>query len=132
MHELTMAENAIEIIIKNARMHGIEKIEKVCITIGRLTFIEKNQITFWLKELSKGTIMQSCEIEIEESEGMISCMECDYEGPLAKLEEYSYHVFAPSFSCPACKSGKIKIIKGLEFEITKITGKDYKRAQTNK
>jgi len=122
MHEFSMSEKAFEIIMERARKENMEKITKIHLAIGDLTLLNHDQIRFWIRELSGGTIAEGCNIEIERRDSTIRCNSCGFEGKLQVKDDPIYHVFNPSFTCPECDSADIEIVSGLEFEVVKMEG----------
>jgi len=88
--------------------------------IGSLTLLNHEQVRFWLKELSKGTIAEGSDVEIKVQKSEILCNKCRYSGELKFRENMIDHFFLPTFACPECDSTEIEIRKGTEFEVEKI------------
>ncbi len=121
MHEISMSEKALSIMLEKAKKNKIKKIKIAYLIIGSLTLLNHEQVKFWLKELSKGTIAEGLDVKIKKQEPEISCRECRYTGELKVRENVIDHFFVPVFTCPECKSAEIDIRKGNEFEVEKIT-----------
>ncbi len=69
MHELSIAEELLQIIIKKASQLGIGKIEQINLKIGEFSGILPDALVFAFEMLSKDTITDGARIEIERSEG---------------------------------------------------------------
>ncbi len=120
MHEISMSEKALTIILDESRKKKIKKIKRVHLVIGSLTLLNHDQIRFWLKELSKGTIAEGLDVKIKKQDSEIRCRSCEYSGELELRNSAADHFFIPAFMCPECKSSEIDIKKGNEFEVEKI------------
>ena len=69
MHELSIAEELLNIITEKARQVGIEKISRITLRIGEFSGVLPDALVFAFEMLSKDTMSQDACIEIEESEG---------------------------------------------------------------
>jgi hydrogenase nickel incorporation protein HypA/HybF len=69
MHELSIAEELLQIITKKAALVGIGKIERINLKIGEFSGVLPDALVFAFEMLSKDTIMECAEIEIEQSGG---------------------------------------------------------------
>jgi len=69
MHELSIAEELLQIITKKASQVGIGKIEQINLKIGEFSGILPDALVFAFEMLSKGTITDGARIEIERSGG---------------------------------------------------------------
>lgn len=115
-----MSEKALSLMLEKAKKNKLKKIKTAHIIIGSLTLLNHDQIKFWLKELSKGTIAEGLLVKIKGQESEILCRKCGYAGKLKFRENVIDHLFLPKFACPKCDSTEIEIRKGNEFEVEKI------------
>jgi hydrogenase nickel incorporation protein HypA/HybF len=69
MHELSIAEELLQIITEKASQVGIGKIERINLKIGEFSGILPDALVFAFEMLSRDTIAQSAEIEIEQAGG---------------------------------------------------------------
>jgi len=120
MHEFTTSQSIVNSVLNKAREEEAKKVLLVSIEIGRLTFLNPEQVEFWVKLGFEKTIASDAELHIEVIEPQISCPNCGYRGDLKVEDDPLYHIRLPSFSCPRCDSWEIKIEKGRECVIKKI------------
>jgi hydrogenase nickel incorporation protein HypA/HybF len=69
MHELSIAEELLNIITKKAQQVGIRKISRIDLRIGEFSGVLPDALVFAFEMLSRDTMSQGARIEIEESEG---------------------------------------------------------------
>ena len=111
MHELTVAENIINIVTTEAGKAGSDRVNEVCLEIGLLAGIEYAALDFALEALIPGTVMESAAIIIEKPGGSGKCNNCGYE--------FSFEDFMGS--CPDCGSADLAIVRGNELRVKSIT-----------
>jgi len=120
MHEWILAEGvlrAVRVISKPPH--------KFRVRIGELRQVNLEIFRHALRELSKGTELEGMEVEIEVERASIKCEDCGYEFgldqmPLSEGEKECIHFFPStlrSFGCPRCRSVRLRISGGREFEV---------------
>ena len=111
MHELSIVQSIIEIVAKEAKKSGVERVTEVHLEIGQLSGVEFDSVEFALKNLSPGSVIESAEISIEKPGGTARCCECG--------NEFAINNFIGS--CNKCSSLNLEIIKGRELRVKSIT-----------
>lgn len=119
MHELSMTTQIVENVLEEAKRYDAKKVAEVHLTIGKLTFLETEQIRFSYKILTEDTIMKDSKLVITEQEGVIECQSCGYKGEVPMENDPAYHVPLPTLRCPKCRE-TAKIVEGKECTITSI------------
>lgn len=119
MHEYSMTTQIVENVLKEARKHNAKKVVEVHLTIGKLTFLGVEQVSFSYDVLVKGTIMDSSKLYIEETDGTIRCAKCGYKGSFNYEDDPVYHVQIPTLLCPKC-ANTVKIVGGRECTIKSV------------
>lgn len=121
MHEGSITTQIVESVLKEAEKRKAKKVVKVQLVIGKLTFLNSEQVRFWYEVLTKDTIMQGSRLVIEESEGIVRCPNCGYEGDFKYVDDPALHVPTPTLNCPKCNSvvdivgGKDCLIKNIKM-----------------
>jgi hydrogenase nickel insertion protein HypA len=108
-------------ILEESRKNKLENIAKVELEIGELTFLAHEQLKFAYQIITERTKLAGSKLIIKERKAKVLCKNCNYKGSLNYDYDESYHFSLPRFSCPNC-DGEIKIIKGMECIIKRITG----------
>jgi hydrogenase nickel incorporation protein HypA/HybF len=111
MHELSIVKNIIEIVAMEAKKSGSNRVTEVHLEIGQLSGVEFESLEFALKNLTKGTVIESAEIYIDKPNGIAQCRNCS--------NEFSIENFIGS--CNKCSSFDIDVIKGRELRVKSIT-----------
>jgi hydrogenase nickel incorporation protein HypA/HybF len=102
--------------LEEARKHEAKKVKEVSLTIGKLTFLGLEQVRFAYEVLIRDTIMEGSNLIVKESEGVVKCNSCGYEGDFKYENNPQYHVRMPTLRCPKC-DGTVKIVGGKECTI---------------
>lgn len=119
MHEFSVANDAVDKIMKTALTRGAKRICEVEVLLGELSLLGEDQFLFWLKEMlrSKGEITQHVKIDLKHSLAVVKCNQCGYEGNLRPADEKHFH---PVFRCPSCHQSDLEIKKGRECVLNRI------------
>lgn len=119
MHEFSMTTQIVENVLREAEKHNAKKVTEVHLIIGKLTFLEVEQVRFSYNILVDGTIMEGSKLYIEEKNGVVKCSICGYEGDFMYQDNPDYHIPTPTLRCPKCE-GVVRIVGGRECTIKSI------------
>ena len=119
MHELSLANQAVDRIMEVALERRAKKIRLVEILVGDLSLVGKDQLRFWIKDIlsSKGEVASGVKIDLKPLKAIIRCNHCGYEGGFNKEEKKDFTFL---FRCPDCNYQDIQIIKGRECMLNKV------------
>ncbi|MEF8873324.1 MAG: hydrogenase maturation nickel metallochaperone HypA [Candidatus Thermoplasmatota archaeon] len=122
MHEYSVMNQLVSALLDEleGEKENIERVKKVRIEVGELTFLGEDQLKFAFETLSKDTIVEGAELDIEKINSEVRCENCGYEGGINYSEDPAFHYSVPVISCPECDS-KPKIVKGKETKIVGVT-----------
>jgi hydrogenase nickel insertion protein HypA len=149
MHEFSVANQAVDKIVKIALTKKVKRICRVEFQIGELSLLGKDQISFWMKEMLKlqGEVADDVQIDFKTIRTAIKCNCCGYEGDLDIKDRNRFYVFedikdttfknkisndvsstfyshtrdfSVGIRCPSCKHGDIEIKRGREFILNRI------------
>jgi hydrogenase nickel incorporation protein HypA/HybF len=110
MHELSIAQNIIEIVNDNLNDHQKSIVKSVRVKVGKLTNILPDSLVFSFEALVKDTDLDGAVLEIEHLPIKIKCAEC---GAVSTSDDFL-------FSCEKCGGNQIKILSGNEFLVSEI------------
>lgn len=110
MHELSIAQSLLDIVLEEAERHQVLRVAKVAVKIGAFTNVVPDALTFSFDLIKEGTKAAEAELVIENVPLMGVCLVCGAELDMAE----------PVFQCPACGSGDIKVTQGQELYIDHI------------
>lgn len=109
MHEVSIAENLVDLIGDEARIHHFRRVKMVRVTLGALGHVEPQALLFCFEAASRGTAAEGATLLIEVTPGQGWCAGC---GQMVALPER----YAP---CPGC--GKhVDLTAGEELRLTEL------------
>lgn len=113
MHELPVTESILNIALKHARAHNVERIVNISLRIGELSDLVDEWVQRYFDYLSKDTIAEGARLDIERSPVVFRCDGCDgsFQVDIRKLKEVK---------CPDCGGEKLTLISGREYYIKDI------------
>jgi hydrogenase nickel incorporation protein HypA/HybF len=110
MHELSIANSILDIVLRRAREDGFGRVHSVYLKIGRLSGIEPESLRFCFGVVSADTIAESARIEVELVPLRGKCARCGEEFDMAEI----------GFVCPRCHNSNIEVISGTEMLMDKM------------
>ncbi len=114
MHELSIAENILEIVGESLASNGGGKLKRVKLRIGDLAGVVPESLAFCFSAITKGTAMEGAALEIESTQIVAHCDDCGKDSAVEGLV----------FMCPLCESVNIKVISGNELHVVQIEVED--------
>ncbi len=118
MHEISIAGAIIDSVLDCAKKNNAKKVEEVFIEIGELTALNPDQLKFIFETITRGTVAEGAEYNIQVVKTLISCIKCSYSGNIEFFERL--HFFLPVIKCPDCGYTDVDIIAGRECSVKKI------------
>lgn len=112
MHELSIMQNTMNIILKIANENNLRTITKVTLKIGELCGVMDDSLNFAFEICTKDTLAFGSELYIDRIQAIAFCENC-----LIKYKIDHYHKL-----CPSCLKPSFKIINGYEMYIDSIEG----------
>lgn len=110
MHELTIAENLIQLVEETARRESAQSVSIVVVEIGELSAIETDALSFAFDIVKGGGVAAAATLEIVPIPGVGQCQSCRTRMPMPK----------PYAECPACGSLEVEPVEGREMRIREI------------
>jgi len=108
MHELSIAQNIIEIISEQCVKNGHSRIESVNLRIGRASGIMSDALIFAFDAIKADTIAHGAVMHIMEVPVSGHCNDCS--GDFIVEEVYI-------LSCPLCGGSSFRVVAGREMDI---------------
>lgn len=102
MHEMSLAESALQIIEDTAINQGFTRVRTVWLEIGKLSCVEKDAMSFCFDVVMKDTVADGARLEIVETAGRGRCARCGHETQIDTLYE----------ACPQCGSYGMQVTAG--------------------
>lgn len=117
MHEATVVDGLVRILIDRAAANGITSIVAVKVVIGRLRGLDLRQIRGCFEIFSEDTVAEGAALEIVDVETRARCRGCgtDYVVPRFR------------FACPSCGGSDADVIAGRELHVESFEGRQGTR-----
>lgn len=112
MHELSVAEGMMRIVVRTARENALGRIVAVRMKIGRLRGFDARQIALCFEMLSAGTLADGARLEIEAVSPHCHCRDCGR----------SWMAEGFRLDCPSCGGHEADIVGGHELHIENVVG----------
>ena len=114
MHELSIAQNIIEIVKDNAEKLHATKVSEVELDIGTISGVIPETLEFALDIAVKNTILEGAKIKMNIFQAKAKCLSC----------EKDFDVDDIYTMCPHCGSLQFDIIQGKELKVRSIKIED--------
>lgn len=112
MHELSLAEDVLEIVESAAQKEHLSNIAKVTLSIGKLSCVEPTALSWALESTFTNTIANGATIEINETAAQVQCDHCQHKYAAEDL-------FHP---CPRCNKFGFTVLSGNDMLVTALEG----------
>ncbi len=110
MHELSVTESILEIVLRHGQEHNAKKITDIYLVIGDLSSIIDDSIEFYWNYISENTIASGAHLHFKRIQATLKCSDCSTE----------YLLTDSNLPCPECNSSSVKVIAGDEFYLDAI------------
>ena len=110
MHELSITQSILSIVLEQAKAVQASKITKINLTIGELSGIVDECVQFYFDLLSKDTIAVEASLSFDRPSTKLRCRNCATTFSPDNLD----------WACPNCREQKIEIVSGRECYVSSI------------
>ena len=110
MHEMSLAENILEIIEETIPDSGEKKLLSVTVEVGKLAAVMPDSLQFCFETIIEDTPFRGARLQIVEKPLSGYCPAC----------QISFEIDNMLFSCPRCDSIEIRINGGQELQLTEL------------
>lgn len=114
MHELSIAQSLLAIVVDEAERHEVKSLKRVGITVGAFSAVVPDALRFCWDLIVEDTVAAGAELLIEEVPMKGICHAC---GALLDMAE-------PVFECPQCQSDDFEVTQGQELMVAYIETED--------
>lgn len=112
MHEMSIAQSLLTIILDESAKHSITQVRQVNLQVGAMAAIVPESLTFCFELLSRETLAEGATLAIEEIPVVARCGDCDL----------NYQVENQVFLCPRCGMPSLELVSGRELSVVSIEG----------
>jgi hydrogenase nickel incorporation protein HypA/HybF len=110
MHELSIAQNIVTIVVDEAKRAGAASVKTIRIRAGALRGIVREQLLFSFDFVKTGTVAEGATLEMETLPIRAACKTCSREFGVENYE----------MICPECTSKELNLIQGMELDVKEI------------
>jgi len=110
MHELSIAQNLVELACEHASRQGAARVRVVRVRLGVLSGMLK-PLCFCFSAVSKNTLCEGARLEIEDVPLTVICPACDETRTPSSLY---------SFRCSVCGTPTPKVVTGREMQLVSL------------
>ena len=112
MHELSVAADLLDLVLKTARENDATTVVTARIRIGAGSCLNPDSLAFGFEALAAGTPASGCRLEIEHLPAPVACPACGWEGERLDVAE---------LICPQCQGHPLRITVVRELTVDTIT-----------
>jgi len=112
MHEMSVAHGLLSILQDQTKAHGIARITRIRVKVGRLRGIDARQLRLAFEALAEGGLADGAALDVEEIAAKARCRAC---GAVWQAPDYR-------FQCPECAAADSEILEGRELFIESFDG----------
>lgn len=110
MHELSIAQNIVEIVQDALGRAGRPRVEKVVVQLGEMVAVVPRSLEFCYEAMTQGTPLAGSTLVIEEVPAEARCRAC---GRRFRVDSYV-------FRCPHCEATQLEVLTGHELAVSHI------------
>ena len=111
MHELGIAESALEVALAHATAAGATRVLRMVIRVGALSGVDPEALRFAFTAILPGTPAEGATLQIDSVAAIAYCPDCQQD-------------FVPDtshfFECPACRRLCTTVKQGRELDLVRI------------
>jgi hydrogenase nickel incorporation protein HypA/HybF len=112
MHELSVMQNILDIVVEFANKHKAKKVTAINLTVGDMSDLIPEWMQNYFDFVSKDTIADRAVLNIERIPAVLKCKSCGHEYVISRGNW--------QFICPKCESAEIELLSGREFTVKSI------------
>ena len=107
MHEMSIAQSVLDIILQESLSNKVNRVLSVAIKVGELSAVETESLRFCFELVSKGSLAEGARLDIERVQVTCHCKDCGSDFAVREL----------IFSCPSCGGSRVEMLSGRELSI---------------
>ncbi len=119
MHEMSLAQNIVEIVRQHVAEEGLSDVRRIKIKVGELAGVLSDSLDFCFSALVEGTPLGHATLDIVAVPAILRCEQCGAEGKA----EFPYS------SCANCNGNRLTLISGSELQVVEFQLDEHKEAR---
>ena len=110
MHEFSIVQSIVEIVLDSARKHGVDQISAVEVEVGQCSGVVREAMEFAWEAATADTPLSNTSLKIKSIPLTLKCTSCRHQ----------YHPEEIFDACPRCHGVNPEIITGKELKVVAI------------
>jgi len=110
MHEMSLCEGILQVLLTEAKTQKFAKVKTVWLEIGELSSVEPEAMLFSFDVVTKNSLADGAELKIVKVTGAAWCMHC--AKTVSVKQRYD--------ECPDCGSYQLQVTAGDEMKIKEL------------
>jgi len=110
MHELSIAQNIVEIVSQSVPADELENVTTIKLKIGEMAGVVSDSLEFGFMAITSETGLENAKLQIEKVPFVFKCNECGKESG----NEFGMTI------CPHCGGSDTTIISGMEIQVIEV------------
>jgi len=110
MHELSVTQNILDIVLNQAKAAQAKKVTKINLVIGELSGVVSDSVQFYFDFLKKDNAAEEATLEFKLVPIELRCRDC----------QTAFHPEDSTWICPNCRGTGLDVIGGQESYIESI------------
>ncbi len=107
MHEMSIAQNIVEIVEQEMVEHGIEQIKAVNIAVGKLAAVAVEQLAFCFSMIINDSKLAGAVLNVREVPLTYRCKACGKELTAEDI----------ALTCPSCGADEMEMVSGRDLVV---------------
>ena len=80
MHEFSISDEIVKNVLGAVKENKAQKVLSIQLEIGELALLNVEQVTFWIREMFKGSVAEGARVKVRTIKARIQCESCGYRG----------------------------------------------------
>jgi len=110
MHELSVTQSMLEIVLDQAKAAEAKKVTKINLVIGEMSGVVSDCVQFYFDFLKKGNAAEDATLDFKLVPVELKCRDC----------QTVFHPNGSAWECPNCQGTGLEVIKGQESYVESI------------
>lgn len=110
MHEMALAESALQIVEQAALREGLRRVRVVWLEIGQLSSVEPEAMRCCFEAVAQGSVAAGARLEILATPGAARCLDCFERVALPEL----------GAACPRCGGYQLQVTDGAQMRVKEL------------
>ena len=121
MHELSIAQNILEIVLAHLPAHESHSVKSVKLKVGQQSGVVPDSLDFCFGVAVQGTPLEGVALDIERVPFILNCRACGS----------SFRSESGIVVCPSCNGMDVEVLSGTELQVVEIDLVDIEEERAN-